>query len=205
MVWYTGFNMPYHFFKKKIMETICIDPGHGGQDFGAVYGDKNDYVAEKNFNLSISFFLLYELMLTGYHVIMTRSTDETLSLYDRCMIANKNKCDLFISIHGDAFGDPSVSGSTTHISKNASVEAEQIACLINDEFKIAFPSRKNRGTKKSNFYVLKHTQMSAVLVECDFLSNPKSRRFLKKPENQMAIAKSICHAVSQYTETNKSH
>jgi N-acetylmuramoyl-L-alanine amidase len=65
------------------------------------------------------------------------------------------------------------------------------ANFIQDSLLSQFPDHLDRGVKKAGFYVLKHTNMPAVLIECEFLSNPNHRRFLKEPENQLALAGAI--------------
>lgn len=77
--------------------TVVIDPGHGGHDYGAVGNSAN----EKSINLAVA-LKLGKLISDSYKdvkVIYTRSTDVFIPLNDRAKIANKNKGDLFISIH----------------------------------------------------------------------------------------------------------
>lgn len=79
------------------VRTIVIDPGHGGKDPGAV-GKSGIY--EKDIALEIAKSLRDRLMKHGtYEVLLTRESDETISLNDRVEYANGNNVDLFISIH----------------------------------------------------------------------------------------------------------
>ena len=79
------------------VRTIVIDPGHGGKDPGAV-GKSGLY--EKDIALEIAKSLRDRLMKHGsYEVLLTRESDETISLNDRVEYANANNVDLFISIH----------------------------------------------------------------------------------------------------------
>ena len=77
--------------------TLVIDAGHGGHDPGAVYKK----LKEKNINLTIAlaFGKLVEQNCPDVKVIYTRKTDVFIPLYQRANIANKNKADVFISIH----------------------------------------------------------------------------------------------------------
>lgn len=77
--------------------TLIIDPGHGGHDYGAV--DNNAH--EKDINLGVARKLdeLIRKKLKNVKVIMTRSDDTFKSLQERADIANRNKGDLFLSIH----------------------------------------------------------------------------------------------------------
>lgn len=79
------------------INTIVIDPGHGGKDPGAV-GARG--TQEKDLTLDIARRLRKHLMERGnYQVYLTRYGDETISLSERVRFANSNKADLFISIH----------------------------------------------------------------------------------------------------------
>jgi N-acetylmuramoyl-L-alanine amidase len=83
--------------KKKLIETICIDPGHGGSDFGAL---GKSGLKEKDVTLKVANRLkeMIESKL-GLRVIVTREIDSEVSLNSRVSIANNQKADMFISIH----------------------------------------------------------------------------------------------------------
>lgn len=170
---------------------IFIDPGHGGNDNGAAWGEKYDYVEEDDLNLIISFLLRCELQLAGFEVKMSREKDEPVTLGRRVALANYWGADVFVSIHADAFHRITAKGISTHIYTHASQESLILATWIQTELTKKFMDHTNRRTRKSNFYVLHHTAMPAVLVECEFISNPETRRFLKEPENQLALAQAI--------------
>lgn len=80
--------------------TLVIDAGHGGHDSGAV----GKVAKEKNINLNVAlaFGRLVEQNCPGVKVIYTRKTDKFVPLEQRADIANRNKADLFISIHTNA-------------------------------------------------------------------------------------------------------
>ena len=170
---------------------VFLDPGHGGFDNGAAWGEKYDYLEEDDLNLNIGFLLRYELLLSGFEVRMSREKDEPVTLGRRVALANYWKADIFISIHADAFHNITAKGISTHIYTHASQESLILATWVQTGLIKKFIDHTNRGVKKSNFYVLHHTAMPAALVECDFISNPESRRFLKEPENQLALAQAI--------------
>ncbi len=91
------------------LETIVIDPGHGGTDTGALSGDAT---AEKTITLAVAQRLraLIEARL-GIRVILTRSDDRNVSLDERSAVANNSKADLFLSLHMNAAPATSVSGA----------------------------------------------------------------------------------------------
>lgn len=172
------------------LQTIVIDPGHGGEDNGAAYG----YAEEDDINLGVAFLLRCELEKKGFDVLMTRERDEKNSLHHRCYYANQVQADLFVSIHCDAFHQITAHGMTVHVY-SGSVRSREVASAISASLAHRFPDHRNRGVKESNFCVLRETIMPAVLVECEFLSNPYMRRFLCEPENQLGLAQAICQGI----------
>ena len=80
--------------------TLVIDPGHGGHDAGAI----GTFSKEKNINLNVAlaFGRLVENNCSNVKVIYTRKNDVFIPLHQRADIANRNKADLFISIHTNA-------------------------------------------------------------------------------------------------------
>lgn len=166
---------------------IIIDPGHGGEDNGAAYG----YAEEDDINLGVAFLLRCEMEKRGAEVLMTRERDVFVSLSDRCMMANQAGADLFISIHCDAWHKETTTGISTHVYRGASQVSMDIARRVQAALTARFPDHANRGVKLAGFCVLKNTAMPAILIECEFISNPETRRFLQEPENQLAIARAI--------------
>jgi N-acetylmuramoyl-L-alanine amidase len=99
--------------ERKGLETVVIDPGHGGKDPGAMVGK----VREKDIVLAIALRLgnIIKEQIPGVRVIYTRSSDNFIPLYERSIIANKNNADLFISIHANFCSSPSVKGTETYV------------------------------------------------------------------------------------------
>jgi len=89
------------------INTIVIDPGHGGKDPGAISPKK---LKEKTVNLSISKYLKAELEKQGFRVFLTRSNDKYLSLKERVVFAKNHNADLFISIHANSNHSRKVQG-----------------------------------------------------------------------------------------------
>ncbi len=93
--------------------TLVIDAGHGGKDPGAVGGT----LKEKDINLRVALALgkLVEQNMPDAKVVYTRKTDVFVELNERAAIANRNKADLFISIHTNASGsNKTVKGTETY-------------------------------------------------------------------------------------------
>jgi N-acetylmuramoyl-L-alanine amidase len=93
--------------------VVVIDPGHGGKDPGAV----NKSIREKDIVLGVGLKLgkLIADSHSDVKVVYTRSTDVFVPLIERSRFANKNKADLFISIHANHCGTPSVRGTETFV------------------------------------------------------------------------------------------
>ena len=177
---------------------VFISPGHGGEDNGAAWGEKYDYVEEDDLNLIISFLLRYELLLAGYEIKMARETDTYVSLSERCETANIWRADIVVSIHADAFHKVTAKGISTHVHPKCSTDSLVLGTWIHSKLIENFMDHTDRGVKKSNFQILRDTNMPAVLVECEFLSNLLTRRFLKEPENQIRLARAIAEGIEKY-------
>jgi N-acetylmuramoyl-L-alanine amidase len=110
--------------KPKPIETICIDPGHGGEDLGAIGKSK---LQEKNVTLKISSKLkkLIEAK-TGLRVIMTRDKDSEVSLNTRASIANNQLAQMFISIHANSSFRKSAYGSETYFVSLQATDQESL-------------------------------------------------------------------------------
>jgi N-acetylmuramoyl-L-alanine amidase len=172
---------------------ICIDPGHGGADPGAI-GLQPVRLQEKDFTLSQALLLKEELERLGHTVIMTRHQDRTLSLGARAAFANQFNADRFISIHANAAGTTTAEGMEVfHFPDSAS--GRPLAQSLFSEMMAAFPGHRNRGVKEANFAALRLTAMPAVLVECEFITNPTQLSFLRDPANQRTMAQALARGV----------
>jgi N-acetylmuramoyl-L-alanine amidase len=86
-------------YAKIKLKRVVLDPGHGGRDPGAI---SRSGLREKDVNLDVCRRLKELLKRSGVEVIMTRSSDEYISLSRRVDIANRSKADIFISVHSNA-------------------------------------------------------------------------------------------------------
>lgn len=102
--------------------VVCIDPGHGGHDPGAI-GKHGTY--EKHVVLPIAQDLHDRLnRQRGIKAVLTRNTDVYLHLRERTRIAHKHNADLFMSVHADAFSDRSVTGSSVYVLSEHGASSE---------------------------------------------------------------------------------
>ena len=121
---------------------------------------------------------------------MTRRQDRTLGLEARANFANRLGAGFFVSIHANAAATPEPEGMEVfHFPGSAQGKVRAKGVL--EAMIAAFPDHRKRGVKEANFAVLRLTDMPAVLVECEFLTNPKQLPFLDKKENKKALAVAI--------------
>lgn len=170
------------------MKRLVIDLGHGGSDSGAV-GQNKMYEADVVLAIGKE---LNEL-LKGYalEVKFTRLTNKYISLSERSKIANNFKSDYFLSIHVNSAKDKSVRGIEVWQYSNGDAKLNSFSSSLCEDISKIFNVR-NRGIKLSkDLSVLKHTKMSACLVEVDFISNIDAENDLKVQSNIKAVASVI--------------
>lgn len=93
-----------------IEKTVVIDPGHGGEDPGAI-----GFVTEKELTLSLGFMLKEKLRARGINVQMSRDDDTFIELEDRAGFAVPSKHNLFISLHANASETAGAQGIETWV------------------------------------------------------------------------------------------
>ncbi|MBN2862222.1 MAG: N-acetylmuramoyl-L-alanine amidase [Bacteroidales bacterium] len=111
--------------------VIVLDPGHGGRDPGAL----GSVSKEKDINLAIALKTgkYLEQNMDNVTVIYTRKDDSTVDLYERPTIANKNKADLFISIHANWAESKNVAGAETYVMGLAKDEENLAVAMKENE------------------------------------------------------------------------
>ena len=176
---------------------VCIDPGHGGTQPGAVGPGGT---MEKYITLSVALILRDLLKSRGIDVIMTRETDKDVrtrqqpnELQARCDVANKAKADYFVSIHCNASNDARAQGTETWYSAKDN-KSQVLANNIQREL-VKQIQRANRGVKIGNYYVTNSTKMPAVLVELAFISNPEEEQLLRSDEFKRKCALGIANGI----------
>jgi len=177
---------------------IIIDAGHGGEvDWGLRTGKKYnkgwDGCTEKQINLEIANRFAWFLARHQIPYIMTRWGDRYLSLQERCTKANSSGAILFVSIHCNFALDKRIKGvETYHYRGSHSGKAWAIKF---QDLLIGLDYTRNRGVKESGFYVLKHTNMPAILLELGYLSNRSDCKFLNSPSSQDLVAEKLFEVV----------
>src|SRR6476661_2794874 len=120
-------------------KLIALDPGHGGQDPGAlgVHGTQ-----EKGVVIAVARELAQQLQASRYRVMMTRASDTYVPLRERVARAQEAKADLFLSIHADSHPDSDIRGASVYtLSEEATDrEAEALAARENRGDPMVAPS-----------------------------------------------------------------
>ena len=175
---------------------VVIDAGHGGEDPGTIgIGG----FQEKDVVLPISLDVAEILRKQEIEVIMTRDTDNFISLQGRTDMANDVDADLFVSIHANAINlsRPDVNGLETYYYKSGRRLAEIIHWSILNGVNI-----DNRNIRRARFYVLRHSTMPAVLVEVGFLTGAVDSARLKDPDYRRQMAEAIARGIVEYIKQN---
>lgn len=183
-------------------KTIVVDPGHGGKDSGATF--KPTGVMEKVFALAVGRLLADALADQGANVIMTRNSDVFIPLPERAEIANRNKADLFISVHFNSSSvNDKASGNMTfyHMREPAGM---LLAKCIQDEIEQVSELKSfgawsdSRIAKTKGFLVLRETEMPAVLLELGFINHSTDRSKMVREDWQRKIASAVVQGIKVY-------
>jgi N-acetylmuramoyl-L-alanine amidase len=168
--------------------TVVIDAGHGGFDRGGIPGQR---VAEKTMALDVAQRLAKILRHAGYRVVMTRDSDVFVSLGQRVRIANNYHDAIFVCVHFNSAARVGANGiETYYYSTNSAALAASIHRHV-----IGNTTTDNRGIRRRGYYVLRRTDIPAVLVECGFLTNPGEARLVLQSSYRQKLADGIADGV----------
>ena len=171
---------------------VVVDAGHGGSDGGTVSGR----AVEKDINLSVALKLKAILENDNIEVILTRSSDENMSLADRTFVANDSNADFFISLHCNYYEkDARIAGLECYYNNSNAAESKGYAESIINAVSLS-EDIETRYAKTEGYYVLRNTQMPAVLVEMGFLSNYSESQKLLDDDYQESLAQRIAEGIS---------
>lgn len=186
---------------------IVIDPGHGGEDGGAV---SCSGLPESLYNLEISRRLNDLLRLLGYKTKMIRNNDisvytkgETLAqkkvsdLKERVKTVNETRGAVLISIHQNYFSDSRYKGAQVFYAKTDG--SEEFAKKMQASFVSTLnPGSRRQAKKSSGIYLMEQISCPGILVECGFVSNTEEEALLRAPEYQKKVSSVIAVTTSQY-------
>lgn len=181
--------------------VLLIDPGHGGEDGGAV---AEDGTTEAEINLAVSLELESLAGLLGVETAMTRREDVSLGdpalptvrqrktddLKARTEAANALPEAVIISIHQNTLpGYPTVQGA--QVFHGGGERSAGLAQAVQDALNATVNAAAKEIKTAQGVYLLSHAQGTAVLVECGFLSNSRETAALKTADHQKRLAVSI--------------
>jgi N-acetylmuramoyl-L-alanine amidase len=199
------------------VQTVVLDPGHGGYDRGQV----SRYGYEKDFALDVARKLRPLLQAKGVRVIMTREGDYFVPLEVRAQIANTARDSIFVSIHFNATNDdpnatgfeifsftprgaPSTSDSAVAPSAlstqpGSTVDAQSMAlsaCIYHSL--LGHLPEYDRGIKRARFAVLRLTKVPAVLIEGGFLTEKGECKLIAQKDWRARLAHAISVGIESY-------
>ena len=199
-------------------KSLVIDPGHGGDDPGAIGRRK---VCEKKVVLDIARRVREKLRGSGLSVKLTREEDSALSLATRAAKAKEWKADIFVSIHCNsahntkatgletyaipAAGFPSTAGNDDRntYSGNKYDRANTLLAYYVHKETLARTKSIDRGIRRARFDVLQNAPCPAILVECGFVSNKKEEEKMLQKEYRDNVARGIAQGILTYVGKSK--
>ncbi len=203
--------------KGHVVRTVILDPGHGGNDPGAL-GKLN--VQEKQIVLDLAKRIRVHLVNKGIKVCMSRENDRALTLTNRVKTARDTGSHLFVSLHLNSSSNTKAAGVETYVmtlpgyhstntDNKGRIKTEHFAGNAKNQHNAAagyyiqrYMQRKlgveDRGVRRARFYVLKHAPCPAVLVEAGFITHPPEETRLLKDEYREKIAAGISAGIMEY-------
>lgn len=195
----------------NIKKIVVLDPGHGGEDPGAV----SDYtgIKEKDINLKIALRLREKLQQLGYTILMTREDDALVydpsttnivqkrkqDLLRRKNIMDSDNVDVVVSIHLNKFPQTQYRGAQVFYPSTPPESKKLSQCIQKALQEIADPSNKREALlKKEKIIILKEPQNITSIVECGFLSNEEEEKMLANETYQEKISDSIKKGLEDY-------
>ena len=182
---------------KQNKYLVVIDPGHGGQDPGAIgIGG----IRETDVVLEVSKIVEKLLSEKGVKVSLTRGNEVDLDLSPRVSLANKINADIFVSIHANASRGKrrDINGLETFYYRGW--RGRLLAKKIQKQILRVSPGSPDRGVKQGRYYVIKNTRMPAVLVEIGFLTGRLDARRLEKITHRKRLAYAIAKGILEYLD-----
>ena len=182
--------------------TVVIDPGHGGEDGGAV---SPDGVMESQINLAVSHRLSDLLRFAGQRTLLIRTEDVSVhtegdtmrarkvsDIHHRVEIVNATEGAVLLSIHQNSLPSSRVTHGA-QVFWNTGECADVLAGVVQDALNTAINTGNEKLPRKipATIYLMNHVTVPAILVECGFLSNSTETARLQEPSYQLKLAAAI--------------
>src|ERR1051325_1650946 len=201
----------------KSFAVVVLDPGHGGQDSGAMCGG----VMEKDLTLDVARRVDRLLDSRGVCALMTRVGDSYVSLADRAAVGNRANDSIFVSIHFNEDNKPVASGVETYyashqitagsflaswlpflwrpLSDSPNPESQNLAEFVQEAL-VARTRAVDRGIQARQFFVIANVTAPAVLVEGGFLTNKEDISKLASEDYRDQIAAAVADGILRYRD-----
>ena len=201
----------------KPFAVVVLDPGHGGQDSGAMCGG----VMEKDLTLDIARRVDHLLDSQGIATLMTRLGDSYVSLADRAAFGNRVNDSIFISIHFNEDNKPVASGVETYYAahqvapgsalaswlpffsrpapNSPKPESQSLASFIQEAL-VARTRSVDRGTQAKQFFVIANVTSPAVLIEGGFITNKDELSRLASEDYRDQLAAAVADGILRYRD-----
>jgi N-acetylmuramoyl-L-alanine amidase len=199
---------------------VVLDPGHGGQDSGAMCGP----IYEKDLTLDVAQRVDRLLQSRGLTTAMTRVGDSYVSLADRAALANRSRDCILVSIHFNEGNKKVIGGVETYYpehqlapvtpvvswlpflqraaAESPDLASQSLAGFI-QEAMVARTKAVDRGTKAEQFFVIVNVRVPAALVEAGFLSSKEDIAKLENTEYREQMAAAISEGILRYRDVLK--
>ncbi len=181
--------------------TVYLDPGHGGEDPGAIFTDEDGKIwKESDINLGVALKVRDILKKNNVKVIMSRESDKTVELVDRPKDANQKQATLFVSVHTNSFVADTAYGIETwgtleYSATYAGITDKDLAQNVQNSV-IKKTGGYSRGVKDSTtLAVLRHSIMPSVLIEVGFISNTDEREKMFDDTYRQKLAEGIAEGI----------
>lgn len=192
--------------------TLIIDPGHGGEDGGAVAADGTQ---EADINLCIAQRLRSLASFCGVHTVMTRSGESINYPDDAQTIAARKTADqrqrveqinsipngVLLSIHQNWY--PTASPHGAQVLYAGSAQSERLGTLMHARLVETLDPQNRRVAApiSEEIYLMRNAECPAVLVECGFLSNPEELARLKDSKYQLKLGVVLLGVYTEFIQT----
>jgi len=181
---------------------VLLDAGHGGIESGAVGPLGKNGLYEKQINLSIALNTRKYLQSLGATVIMTRTSDKTISLTDRANLIRKEKPDIAVSVHNNSMDVTADYTKHTGLLTLYSKDSGKAAASFVKDALVTDLGRKDSGFRWQSLSVCTVTPSPAILIEGGFMSNPAEYEWLVDYNNQVKIGNSLGKAIEKWAYEN---
>lgn len=171
---------------------IAIDAGHGWDTPGK---RTPDGMREYEFNRETALFLREFI---NADTLFVHHDSHDMPLVKRVQKVNQARADLYVSIHANAYGEgwTSAHGIETYVYTSRPAVALKMAQSVQNELTAA-TGRRDRGVKTANFYVLRKTNMPAILIEAGFMTNREEAGLLKTTQYRKTCALAIADGIKR--------